>query len=190
MKERASHPLSFLLFSSSSSLSLSSFSFLLVAERYALNNFRYFVPTPPPGEYTLVLRFAEVSFRHAGRKVFSVVLNREHTVISDLDIYAAVGFGTAHDVHIPFTIEPLAGQGEAEGTVGYLRVNGGAPTAVKHHMPVEFVKTPADNPKVNAIVIVQAQGAAVDAILPLDPLPEKPKKQKHAPAPDVEVRTR
>lgn len=38
-------------------------------------------------------------------QVFDVTLNRVHTVVSDLDIFAKVGKGVAHDEHIPFTIK-------------------------------------------------------------------------------------
>lgn len=64
--------------------------------RYALETFGYTIPTPPPGRYTLVLHFAEVAFQAPNKKVFSVMLNSQHTVIKSLDIFDRAGAGTAH----------------------------------------------------------------------------------------------
>ena len=38
-------------------------------------------------------------------QVFSVKLNKKHTVVRDLDIYSVAGFSTAHDELVPFSIE-------------------------------------------------------------------------------------
>lgn len=51
-----------------------------------------------------VLKFSEVYFSNAGAKVFDVVLNNDHSIVSDLDIYAMVGKGVAYDEVIPFSI--------------------------------------------------------------------------------------
>ena len=51
-----------------------------------------------------VLKFSEVYFNAPGQKVFDVVLNNDHSIVSDLDIYSMVGHGVAHDEVIPFTI--------------------------------------------------------------------------------------
>ena len=51
-----------------------------------------------------VLKFSEVYFNAPGQKVFDVVLNNDHSIVSDLDIYSNVGHGVAHDEMIPFTI--------------------------------------------------------------------------------------
>lgn len=37
-------------------------------------------------------------------QVFDVVLNGDHTIVPDLDIYDRVGNGIAHDEYIPFTV--------------------------------------------------------------------------------------
>lgn len=37
-------------------------------------------------------------------QVFDVVLNGDHTVVADLDIFEKVGRGVAHDEYIPFKI--------------------------------------------------------------------------------------
>ena len=37
-------------------------------------------------------------------QVFNVQLNYEHTIVDRLDIFAAAGFGIAHDEIVPFTV--------------------------------------------------------------------------------------
>ena len=55
-------------------------------------------------------------------KVFDVVLNSHHTVVSNLDIFNLVGKGVAHDEVIPFTIkdgrlEVFGDSSEFDGTL-------------------------------------------------------------------------
>lgn len=38
-------------------------------------------------------------------KVFDVVLNGDHTVVTDLDIFERVGRGVAHEEYVPFKIQ-------------------------------------------------------------------------------------
>lgn len=38
-------------------------------------------------------------------QVFDVVLNGDHTVVTDLDIFERVGRGIAHDEYIPFKVQ-------------------------------------------------------------------------------------
>ena len=38
-------------------------------------------------------------------QVFDVVLNGEHTIVSELDIFGRVGRGVAHDEVVPFSIK-------------------------------------------------------------------------------------
>lgn len=38
-------------------------------------------------------------------QVFDVVLNGQHVVVPQLDIYDKVGFGSAHDEYIEFTVD-------------------------------------------------------------------------------------
>jgi len=38
-------------------------------------------------------------------QVFDVVLNGDHTVVTDLDIFERVGRGVAHDEYIPFRVQ-------------------------------------------------------------------------------------
>ena len=55
-------------------------------------------------KFVSVLKFSEVYFNSAMQKVFDVVLNNDHSIVSDLDIFAMVGHGVAHDEIIPFSI--------------------------------------------------------------------------------------
>lgn len=36
--------------------------------------------------------------------MFDIVLNGDHTIVSDLDIYDRVGRGVAHDEYVPFSV--------------------------------------------------------------------------------------
>lgn len=38
-------------------------------------------------------------------QVFDVVLNGDHTIVSDLDIFERVGKGVSHDEYVPFRVE-------------------------------------------------------------------------------------
>jgi mono/diheme cytochrome c family protein len=52
-------------------------------------NFQYSFPVPT-GTYTVTLKFAEISFGTAGRRVFDVAINNQ-SVITNLDIFAQAG---------------------------------------------------------------------------------------------------
>lgn len=52
----------------------------------------------------LVLKFSEVYFNEPNQKVFDVVLNKEHVIVSDLDLFAKVGRGVAYDEVVPFVV--------------------------------------------------------------------------------------
>lgn len=77
---------------------------LYQTERYHTNTFGYDIPVNSDGDYVLVLKFSEVYFNGPNQKVFDVVLNGDHTIVSDLDIFEKVGRGVAHDEYIPFKI--------------------------------------------------------------------------------------
>ena len=62
-------------------------------------------------------------------QVFDVVLNGEHTVVSELDIFAKVGRGVAHDEIVPFTIRN-----------GKLKVNGETSQIDGNEISIEFIK--------------------------------------------------
>ena len=77
---------------------------LYQTERYHTNTFGYDIPVNSDGDYVLVLKFSEVYFNAPNQKVFDVVLNGDHTIIPELDIFDKVGRGVAHDEYIPFKI--------------------------------------------------------------------------------------
>lgn len=78
---------------------------LYQTERYHTNTFGYDIPLNADGDYVLVLKFCEVYFNAPDQKVFDVVLNGDHTIVSDLDIFDKVGKGMAYDEYVPFTIQ-------------------------------------------------------------------------------------
>ncbi len=73
---------------------------LYQSERYG--NFSYNIPVAN-GNYSITLKFAEIYWTAAGKRVFSVNINGQ-TVISNLDIYAKVGKNVAYDVVIPVSV--------------------------------------------------------------------------------------
>ena len=75
-------------------------------------------------------------------QVFDVVLNEQHQVIGNLDIYEKVGRGSAHDELIPFTI-----------TKGKLKVKGEVST-FHGTLSVEFVKVMNG---INKIVLLKSR---------------------------------
>lgn len=77
---------------------------LYQTERYHTNTFGYDIPITSDGDYVLVLKFCEVYFNAPNQKVFDIVLNGEHIIVSDLDIFDKVGRGFAHDEYIPFKV--------------------------------------------------------------------------------------
>jgi len=127
---------------------------LYQTERYHTQSFGYNIPIKEEGDYVLVLKFSEVYFNAPSQKVFDVVLNVDHSVVSDLDIYAMVGHGVAYDEIVPFTIQDgtLRVQGEDSPFDGILRV--------------DFIKGSRDNPKINAILVMKG---VVDEVPPLAP---------------------
>ena len=56
-------------------------------------------------------------------------MNGEHTVVSELDIYAKVGRGVAHDEIVPFMVRN-----------GKLRVNGETSQIDGNEISIEFIK--------------------------------------------------
>ncbi|GFO43224.1 malectin [Plakobranchus ocellatus] len=117
---------------------------LYQTERYHKNTFGYDIPVHRDGDYVAVIKFSEVWFGAPNQKVFDVVLNGEHTVVSELDIFAKVGRGVAHDEIVPFTIRN-----------GKLRVNGETSQIDGNKISIEFIKGDLDNPKVNAIYVMK-----------------------------------
>ncbi|XP_058125574.1 malectin-A isoform X1 [Anopheles ziemanni] len=116
---------------------------LYQTERYHHDTFGYELPLAGDGDYVLILKFCEVYFNGPNMKVFDVLLNR-HTVLPDLDIYALVGRGTAHDEYVYFSVS--RGRMYFKGDSSEIR--GGK-------VKLEFLKGFKDNPKINAIVLIK-----------------------------------
>lgn len=118
---------------------------LYQTERYHTESFAYNIPISVDGDYVLVLKFSEVWFTEPNKKVFNIRLNQQHTVITNLDIFGAVGIGAAHDEIIPFSIKnnvltTIKERSKFDGVLA-----------------VEFVKLYLDNPKINAIYIMRGK---------------------------------
>lgn len=131
---------------------------LYQTERYAMTTFGYNIPKPKSGDYTLVLRFAEVYFRAPEQKMFDVSVNKVHMVVKDFDIFAEAGYATAFDLHIPLKFK------------GNELEIGGATSTVDDEFRVEFVKTLADNPKICAIAMIKGSPSDAQALFPLQEL--------------------
>ncbi|VEL19761.1 unnamed protein product [Protopolystoma xenopodis] len=117
---------------------------LYQTERYSTDSFSYKLPVPPDGDYVLVLKFSEVWFRDPGQKVFDVKINDDISLIKNLDIYASVGFATAHDER--FQLKFLNGNLYVQDESTVLSVD---------HFTVDFKKGARDNPKINAILLLR-----------------------------------
>lgn len=126
-------------------------------ERYHTSTFGYELNTAGDGDYVLVLKFCEVYFNSANSKVFDIVLNGDHQIVSDLDIYGQVGKGTAHDEYIYFSVSRNRLYYKEEES----EIRGGK-------VRVEFIKGYRDNPKINGIVLIK--GSDVNNIPKLPPL--------------------
>ena len=132
---------------------------LYQTERYHTSTFGYEIPLAGDGDYVLVLKFCEVYFNSLNSKVFDIVLNGDHQIISDLDIYGQVGKGIAHDEYIYFSVSRNRLYYKEEES----EIRGGK-------VRVEFIKGYRDNPKINGIVLIK--GTDVNNIPKLPTLKE------------------
>lgn len=133
---------------------------LYQTERYHTNTFGYDIPANTDGDYVLILKFSEVYFNAPNQKVFDVVLNGDHTIVSDLDIFEKVGRGMAYDEYVPYKIVKgrlVYGSEESDIRGGKIRV--------------EFIKGYKDNPKINAMYVIRGQ---IDDVPKLPPIPVEP----------------
>jgi hypothetical protein len=73
--------------------------------RYDTIAFGYDVSVAGDGQYVLTLKFSEGN-QHVseGGRVFHVLINDQHVVLSKLDIYKAIGLGIARDELIHFSV--------------------------------------------------------------------------------------
>ncbi|CAF0756807.1 unnamed protein product [Adineta ricciae] len=127
-------------------------------ERYDLQKFSYEIELADDGDYVLWMKFAEVWFNGANMKVFQIVLNDEHVILEEFDIFSKAGRATAHDEYIPFQIKNgrLVVKSRSSSYSGTLKVT--------------FQKLDhRDNPKVNALIIWKG---SVDQIPKLSAIPE------------------
>lgn len=129
---------------------------LYQTERYHTSTFGYDIPIAGDGEYVLILKFCEVYFNAPQEKVFDIVLNGDHTVIADLDIFLNVGKGTAHDEYVYFTISRgrlFYKEEESEIRDGRIRI--------------DFIKGLKDNPKINAFALLKGDVERIPRLPPL-----------------------
>ena len=120
---------------------------LYQTERWSSETLTYSIPLKPNinGKYVLILKFSEVYFNMRGEKVFNVALGKE-VILRNLDIYARVGKAEALDEYIEFEIK--------NKQVFYKnRISKGAIEGDK--LKLNFLKGSADNPKVNAILLIK-----------------------------------
>lgn len=147
---------------------------LYQTERYHHSTFGYDIPYTTDGDYVLVLKFSEVYFSAPNMKVFDVVLNGDHTIVTDLDIFDKVGRGVAHDEYIPFTIK----KGKLYYNEEESDIRGGK-------IRVEFIKGYRDNPKINAMYVMRG---TLDEVPQLPPL-VWPESETEEPRDEVEEKT-
>jgi len=139
---------------------------LYQTERYHTGSFEYSFPIPEDGDYVVILKFSEVYFNGPGQKIFDVVVN-DLPVVSELDIFAKVGRGVAHDEVIPFSVRS-----------GKLRIHDEA-VDFDGKLHVQFAKGPNDNPKINALFVMRGNLEDVPTLPPLEQM-EDEEHQPHA----------
>ncbi|CAL8137278.1 unnamed protein product [Orchesella dallaii] len=139
---------------------------LYQTERYHHSTFGYDIPINEDGDYVMVLKFCEVYFNAPNMKVFDVVLNGDHTIISDLDIHEKVGHGVAYDEIVPFQVT---------NNQKSLMYNGVESDIRGGKVRIEFIKGYRDNPKINAIYVLK--GTAED-VPQLPPIPYREEEEE------------
>ncbi|XP_014215596.1 malectin-A [Copidosoma floridanum] len=135
---------------------------LYQTERYHHSTFGYDIPIDEDGEYVMVLKFSEVYFSASDRKVFDIVLNGDHTVVTELDIFDKVGRGVAHDEYVVFKV-----------VKDKLIINGEESEILGGKIRVEFIKGYKDNPKINAILVIKG---TLEEVPKLGPIPQEPEE--------------
>ncbi|XP_014220122.1 malectin-A-like [Trichogramma pretiosum] len=137
---------------------------LYQTERYHHSTFGYDIPVSEDGDYVLILKFSEVYFNSPNMKVFDIVLNGDHTVVTELDIFERVGRGIAHDVYVPIKVQN-----------GKLIYNEEESDILGGKIRVEFIKGYRDNPKINAIAVIKG---TLDDVPLLEPMPQEPEEDQ------------
>ena len=116
-------------------------------ERWSTEDLIYEIPIEKEGKYVLILKFSEVYFNSKGEKIFDFKIGGL-TVLQDIDIYAKVGKNRAYDEFIEFEIKnnKIFVEGK-EAKNGY--------DEKSKNLKLIFAKKEADNPKINALLIVR-----------------------------------
>ena len=116
-------------------------------ERWSTEDLVYNLPLKKEGKYVLVLKFSEVYFNNKGEKIFDFKIGDE-TILDNIDIYEKVGKNNAYDEFIEFELKnnKILVEGK-EANNGY--------DSDDKKMKLTFVKKEADNPKINALLIVR-----------------------------------
>ncbi len=116
-------------------------------ERWSSKDLDYNIPLKKDGKYVLVLKFSEVYFNNKGEKVFDFKIGDE-TILENIDIYEKVGKNNAYDEFIEFELKnnKILVEGK-EVANGY--------DEDSKKLQISFEKKEADNPKINAILIVR-----------------------------------
>ena len=116
-------------------------------ERWSTEDLIYEIPIEKEGKYVLILKFSEVYFNSKGEKIFDFKIGGL-TVLQDIDIYAKVGKNRAYDEFIEFEIKnnKIFVEGK-EAKNGY--------DEKSKNLKLIFAKKEADNPKINALLIVK-----------------------------------
>ena len=120
---------------------------LYQTERWSSETLTYSLPLKSNinGKYVLILKFSEVYFNSKGEKIFNVALGKE-TIIRNLDIYGKVGKAEAYDEYVEF---------EIRNKQVYFKNKSCNKALDGDKLVVNFKKGSADNPKVNAILLVK-----------------------------------
>ena len=120
---------------------------LYQTERWSYETLTYSLPLKPTinGKYVLVLKFSEVYFNNRREKIFNVALGKEN-IIKDLDIYAKVGKAEAYDEYIEF---------EIRNKQVYYKNKNCNKALDGDNLILNFLKGKADNPKINAILLIK-----------------------------------
>ena len=116
-------------------------------ERWSSKDLDYNIPLKKDGKYVLVLKFSEVYFNSKGEKVFDFKIG-DTTILENIDIFGKVGKNNAYDEFIEFELKKNKIYVDGKEAVnGYDEEN--------KKLQISFDKKEADNPKINAILIVR-----------------------------------
>ena len=142
---------------------------LYQTERWSSETLTYSIPLKSNinGKYVLNLKFSEVYFTNKGDKIFNVALGRE-TIIKNLDIYSKVGKAYALDEYVEF---------EIRNKQVYYKNKNCAKALMGDKLQINFVKGSADNPKINAILLVKGSLKDTDYIEKMKKEEENKKKR-------------